>query len=1053
MTVTTAYDWHSYLNRCSALRILRANYVNVDTVIKTKDSSYSDTVHWQAFSALSLKLKSACELKSFPKKGIEEKVDDGHEEESSAVANHDHVAEYYHSRQIKSHVIERLVILPDDVDEQLARQLIHCAYGTKFNLDQNSFEKLYKLAIKYKIRCAIKICLEYARSLLSITNCIQLFNLALRHKYKPLKEVSYKLIRSNIKIVIHTNEYFHTLPVEYLKRLLADNKLSINEDEEFSWLIILKWFSSNNDTDMQQYVFQETYNQMLADEGAHLADLTSSISDLTKQPLPRPFFNHYSHLLPPVDMCSQLTKSPSNLTKKSTLNEDEDKMWHRLDLCSRPTTYIEKNQKQYSIYPDNDVVDTQSSIDYSIDKMEKDLISVLKELRFLRFRSLAAFTVILTNKNVAASREARLLVEEMRLRYIVDRKLELSAEQAISLSRRKDLPPVRPRKPVGYFKRRSARLLTRVLQGLAIVTGAPTSTADWRLGDDNSRTFVPSTNTGLRQPNNGNDTGGNKTPPPNKRLDFVNSTNNEKCYYRKLKKQANNSKQQQAPRHVGFKSLKRASKPRVPVSVAIMVGGWAHGQVKRTMLSYDFVSDSWYKLRPRLPQPVAFHGCASDELTGNVYIVGGTDGKEILNSLFTFNLSRDIFAKTGRFRFLKPMHERRCHLNAVWHLQSNSLFAIGGHNGFERLKSVEKYDKLSGNWLSVSEMTIARSDAGACIHDNKIFVAGGQISDQFIQASVEFYKPSEDTWTFVAPMLIPRMSFQLVSYRNMLLAVAGTNGLLGAHEAAFGPTTRSVERFSPIHASWSFCAPLAARRAAFCSFILDDRLYAVGGFNGERRVKTCECLEITHLDIGSNHPTNLLRASIRLPTIIEEQEENSNINQSDQQNEQEVAENNNNILNARTQNGNNLSQTQNDSDQLILVNSQRRPQTQLITETESRSLPTGFNQRLTRVLGGQAAIISANGDTVPRQMMRWVKKSKIPSSCSGFAVCVVTRPKNIDLLTYHGARIKKNPKNDLKRLIKRKSKWSQLKIMRRKTLLKHTKIALVIGLVAIFTFL
>lgn len=69
------------------------------------------------------------------------------------------------------------------------------------------------------------------------------------------------------------------------------------------------------------------------------------------------------------------------------------------------------------------------------------------------------------------------------------------------------------------------------------------------------------------------------------------------------------------------------------------------------------------------------------------------------------------------------MYERRCYVNTT--ILNDLIYAMGGHNGAQRLNTVEKYDYRTNQWTQSAPMNLARSDASAATYNNRIYIAGG----------------------------------------------------------------------------------------------------------------------------------------------------------------------------------------------------------------------------------------------------------------------------------------------------------------------------------------
>lgn len=938
----TAFRWRAYANRADSLRLLWRNKIHVDSLVKTHDG-FSDTIHWQVITAFCPKLIEAS------------KVIENTGKQKSTLSKRRFEIEF-----------------PERVNSLLTRQLLDCAYGEKLNsLNKSNLANLYFLSDEFNIEHAINICLNYAISLLNVENCIQFLLLSLKHKHHSLKRRSYSNLRKNFKIILHINRDFHLLPINYLKRLLLDDFLKLDEDEELAWIAILRWMGnsqlSTNEilqifnrmvsapqsrreaAEERRNVF-DTFEEHQPVNGAKIVSSTPAASNnnpmrnfsnrvlTTPQYRDNIDFNFYSPPIPIQDF------SCENEDSKKDDNQD-DCFGLRMD-----------SESLNNIICDNT-------------KSEEQLIELVKCLRFFRFRSINAFNVILEHKILnQPSERFNLLIYHMKLRYIMRKKLPIDETERDGQILKEELERLKLSE-TGKSKR-IIKSVIRLVRCRQVVSNSNMSSS-----------II-----------------GQRLPLQNRQAE---PTSENVIPEKQSKDEVLTCEPLTLP-FMDLWTLKRAANPRVPNYIALTIGGWRDGAVTDSMLAYDFVCDNWFKLNIRLPEPRAFHAsCPRDKDSGEVVIFGGTNGKQILNSVISIDPSRDISLMKSRrnnsmarisrvnflrqskdqcleykFRKLRPMIEHRCHLSGVHH-SDGRIYALGGHNGQQRLKTGEWFDWKSNQWHSIAEMTIARSDASACSHDNKIFIAGGQISDQFIQSSVEFYKPSDNTWTFVTPMIVPRMAFQLISYKNHLLAIGGTNGLFGADEMS--SVTRSVERYNFSQSTWALCTPMNQRRSSFGVMQIENNLIVAGGFSGQERLKTCESLRVGRQQLGNR------------------------------QNEPEFARDRARVFSQ--------------------LNMYHHPSNAWKDQTTPNQLASG-----------RPPIF--RGISPSRRAMKWIQKASLPSKRSGFSISVVRPTRYIKEFSYHGSRTSERPT-----VIKQRGKLDKFKIIKRRKLVKYLKIGVVVIIV------
>ncbi|CAG0915495.1 unnamed protein product [Notodromas monacha] len=171
-----------------------------------------------------------------------------------------------------------------------------------------------------------------------------------------------------------------------------------------------------------------------------------------------------------------------------------------------------------------------------------------------------------------------------------------------------------------------------------------------------------------------------------------------------------------------YSSLRPGYLPRMPRKVlanrygVLTIGGWSGDRSTNATEAYDCGTDNWFQ-RPsyQLPHTLAYHGVAS--LGTRVYIFGGFDGTNYYNSAYMLDVTK-------------------CQWKEV------------------ACMSKLRYSEQHNQWSAIAKMHRHRSDATACAHQGKIFVAGG-FDGESSTDSVEFYDPQKNIWTVVSAMTLP----------------------------------------------------------------------------------------------------------------------------------------------------------------------------------------------------------------------------------------------------------------------------------------------------------
>lgn len=77
----------------------------------------------------------------------------------------------------------------------------------------------------------------------------------------------------------------------------------------------------------------------------------------------------------------------------------------------------------------------------------------------------------------------------------------------------------------------------------------------------------------------------------------------------------------------------------------------------------------------------------------------------------------------------------------------NNLYAIGGHDGPDIRKNVERYDPTIGKWRRVPDMQTPRRNAAAVVVHNILYIVGGDDGIQNL-SSIEVFDPMYDSWKY-----------------------------------------------------------------------------------------------------------------------------------------------------------------------------------------------------------------------------------------------------------------------------------------------------------------
>lgn len=271
------------------------------------------------------------------------------------------------------------------------------------------------------------------------------------------------------------------------------------------------------------------------------------------------------------------------------------------------------------------------------------------------------------------------------------------------------------------------------------------------------------------------------------------------------------------------------TKPRKStVGVLYAVGAMDNTKGATTIEKYDLRTNTWTQVANMNGRRLQF-GVAV--LEGRLYVVGGRDGLKTLNTVECYDPKRKTWSS------MPPMSTHRHGLGVG--VLEGPMYAVGGHDGWSYLNTVERWDPQARQWSYVAPMSTPRSTVGVAVLGGKLYAVGGRDGSSCLK-SVECFDPHTNKWTACTAM----------SKRRGGVGVSTCNGFLyavGGHEApASNPTCcrfDCAERYDPKTDQWTMIAPMCTPRDAVGVCLLGDRLYAVGGYDGQQYLHDVECYD------------------------------------------------------------------------------------------------------------------------------------------------------------------------------------------------------------------
>jgi Kelch motif len=236
-------------------------------------------------------------------------------------------------------------------------------------------------------------------------------------------------------------------------------------------------------------------------------------------------------------------------------------------------------------------------------------------------------------------------------------------------------------------------------------------------------------------------------------------------------------------------------------------------------------------------------GTAAVQIKDKIYLIGGVDGKDFLNTTEYAQIQKD--GTLGPWQFGPKLNEARGFTDAIAH--GDFVYVAGGGNGpngHHLLNSVERAhiqaDGTLGPWKKENGMVVARRCSKLIATDKAIYAFGG--FGGVLLDSVEYAEILPDgslgKWKLDPNvMTVPR-------YINSVKKEGDRFFVVGGHDQSKGIGITNVEWSRPTAdgslQKWQATTPLQQGRYALSTASYGDFLYALGGISGAEYLDSIE---------------------------------------------------------------------------------------------------------------------------------------------------------------------------------------------------------------------
>lgn len=253
-------------------------------------------------------------------------------------------------------------------------------------------------------------------------------------------------------------------------------------------------------------------------------------------------------------------------------------------------------------------------------------------------------------------------------------------------------------------------------------------------------------------------------------------------------------------------------------------------------------------------------------LNNFVFVVGGQvamagDGSHATNTAFRYN------PRDGKWLQISSMITSRTYFSLV--TLPDGLLAIGGKHNRVSLRSVEKYNFKSNEWVCVASLPNTLFSHAGCMHMDKVYISGGCPGENFTD-QVHCYDPARDGWQICSPMNQSRGYHVMVSHNDQILVCAG-NTNAGSRADVLNIETYDVETNQ-----WTILSEAGQGQSEAPAVQVNNQLYILGGYswNMHSFLDLVQCYDLDKdkwetLDVRLPEPmTGGVACCLQLPTKL-----------------------------------------------------------------------------------------------------------------------------------------------------------------------------------------
>jgi N-acetylneuraminic acid mutarotase len=250
---------------------------------------------------------------------------------------------------------------------------------------------------------------------------------------------------------------------------------------------------------------------------------------------------------------------------------------------------------------------------------------------------------------------------------------------------------------------------------------------------------------------------------------------------------------------------------------------------------YDPVTNKW---STKASMPTARAGFASAVYESKIYVIGGSVGDSFTGNMEVYETISDTWEHVA------SMPTPRADLTA--NIIGGKIYLIGGKTyssgtpSHSQTNVTQVYDVKTNTWSTNTSIPMALQGYASTVIGSKIYVIGGaKQSISGIDSSIntlQIYDTQTGVWVNGSSLNAPA-SYGSAVTTSGVMAPARIYYIGGYSLGVFSDKTLI---YNVEEDSWSEGSKMSVSRAYFGLAVVNDVIYAVGGFDGSRGLNLCE---------------------------------------------------------------------------------------------------------------------------------------------------------------------------------------------------------------------